>query len=452
MDRWIETIYEHSPTTVQHAMISLYGWKLARLRYGGGYKKYVSELAHSERYSDRELAELQDTRLRALISHSYEQVPYYARLFREMRLSPGDFRTTADLVKLPILSKETVRTQSQAFYARNFLGGHCELVSTSGTTGKTLRIRVDAEGRRRNFAFFGRLRFWAGIDPSARIATFGGRTIVPIRAKRPPFWRHNIASKALLFSSYHLSEKTIPAYLEKLRSWDPQLLDGYPSSMETVARFILDHSKQGPRPHAVITSSETLRPDQRAFIERAFNTRVFDQYGSAEQVCFISQCEAGSYHVHPEYGVTEFVPDSPSDPETKFRVVSTGFTNMAMPLLRYDTGDVAVPSDRTCICGRNFPVVEEITGRVDDLIITPDGRRVGRLDPVFKGLGTIQRAQIIQETGNRIKCAWCPAMAILIVISIVFAMNSKKDLAMTLNTSLSKCKTFPWGLEGNSAP
>jgi phenylacetate-CoA ligase len=404
MKNWIATVYGRSPVLVQHALISAYGWKLARVRYGPTYERYLGALLKSQYYSEAELAELQNEKLRELIAHCYENVPYYSRLMRELRLTPSDFKNTADLPKLPVLDKETVRSQPQLFYARNYLRAPCEIVSTSGTTGATLRIRVDAEGRRRNYAFFGRLKVWAGINPGARTAVFAGRTIVPMSAQSPPFWRYNVASHALLFSSYHLSGKTIPAYLSKLRDWNPQLVDSYPSSISILAQHVLENASAAPEPQAVITSSETLLPDQGRAIAKAFKTRVFDQYGAAEQSCFISQCEMGSYHAHPEFGLTEFLADSSdgSHPVVS-QIVATGFTNWAMPLLRYQTGDAAVPLAGDCPCGRKFPMLEQLLGRLDDVIVTPDGRRVGRLDPVFKGLETIRRAQIVQEDLARIR-------------------------------------------------
>jgi len=402
VNRWLERLYEYSPTPIQNAMTSAYGLHLRRTRYGGRFERYLEELEGSQHLSDTELDVLQSEKLRSMIRHCYENVPYYADLFRHLKLTPEDFKTCADLPKLPILTKEAVRSNPQLFHARNFLHKPCEVVGTSGTTGTTLRIRVDLEGRRKNYAFFGRLKRWAGVSLKGRVATFAGRPVVPADHVHPPFWRYNLAGRAILFSSYHLSEANITAYLDKLCSWEPELIDSYPSSVESVGRFIVDHGARAPRPLAIITSSETLRADQRELISKAFHTRVFDQYGSAEQVCFISECEAGSYHVHPEYGITEFVPDSESDPKAGLRIVATGFTNMAMPFLRYDTGDYAAPGSFACRCGRKFRTVEQIVGREDDILLTPDGRRVGRLDPVFKGLETIRKAQIIQESLQRI--------------------------------------------------
>jgi phenylacetate-CoA ligase len=390
-------------------MISLYGWKLSRLRFGGSYERYLNELLRSQYYSKAELTELQNERLRALIRQCYDNVPYYARLMRELKLIPNDFQTAEDLTKLPVLEKETVRGNPELFQATNFRERASEIVSTSGTTGTSLRIRVDVEGRRKNYAFFGRLKRWAGVDPLARSATFAGRAIVPVRQQKPPFWRYNLPMKNLLFSSFHLSERNMPAYLKRMRDWNPQLIDSYPSSLAILARFGLEHGLEAPHPRAVITSSETLPEDQRDVIIRAFQTRIFDQYGSAEQVCFISQCERGRYHVHPEYGIAEFLPTPAGEPEAAARIVATGLTNWAMPLLRYDMADLAVPAAGECDCGRKFQIVKQIVGRLDDLVQTPDGRWVGRLDPVFKGLQTVRRAQIIQEALNRIRVLIVPA-------------------------------------------
>ena len=396
MNRWIESLYQHCPVLVQHAMITAYGIKLRRLRLGGEYQRFLEELLKSERYSVAELRAFQCEQLRALIRHCYENVPYYERCLKERKLTPADFRQPEDLSKLPILEKETVRSRPDLFQARNYRAADCEIVGTSGSTGATLRIPVNLAGRRKNYAFFGRLKHWAGINLSPRGATFAGRVLLPAGTQGPPFWRYNLATNTLLFSSYHLAPQNLPYYVEKLRQWAPDYIDSYPSSIELVSRFILERQMEGPRPKAIITSSETLSEAQRATITQALHAPVFDQYGSAEQVAFISNCEAGTYHIHPEFGVTELIP-VPAQPGTA-RIVATGFTNWAMPLLRYNTGDLALLSTATsCRCGRHFPQIGGVLGRMDDLIVTPDGRRVGRLDPVFKGLQSIRRAQMVQD-------------------------------------------------------
>jgi phenylacetate-CoA ligase len=156
---------------------------------------------------------------------------------------------------------------------------------------------------------------------------------------------------------------------------------------------------------AIITSSETLHDYQRSSIEKAFECRVFDHLGSAEMVTLISQCEHGSYHVNPEYGLFEILNHDgrPVQAGSSGELVCTGFINMAMPLIRYSLGDTVSLSESKCGCGRAFPVVKEITGRTDDLIIACDGSKVGRLDPIFKGVEqNIKEAQIVQKEIGKI--------------------------------------------------
>ncbi len=74
-----------------------------------------------------------------------------------------------------------------------------------------------------------------------------------------------------------------------------------------------------------------------------------------------------------------------------------------MPLLRYRTGDQAVASGERCPCGRAFPVVERILGREDDVIVTPEGRLIGRLDPIFKVVKTLHETRIVQDRRNHVR-------------------------------------------------
>jgi len=314
----------------------------------------------------------------------------------------GDYniQSISELRKLPILDKEMVRANYNEFIDVNLSKHKFSYTNTSGTTGTPLRIPVYKKGRQANYAFFERFKRWAGIAEQSRGVTFAGRVLVSPLAMKPPFWRYNYFNKNLQCSSYHLSDKNLYAYYEAIRDFRPDFVDSYPSSIYTVAHFIKERSLPRFSVKAVITSSETLLDYQRKIIEEVFSCRVYDQYGNAEQAAFICQCEAGSYHVNSEYGIVEFI-----NPLTKMEarpgepaeLVCTGFTNRAMPLIRYRIGDIGILSNKSCSCGREFPVVEAISGRSDDLIITREGTVIGRLDPVFKGIGeTVIESQIAQ--------------------------------------------------------
>lgn len=223
---------------------------------------------------------------------------------------------------------------------------------------------------------------------------------MPVGQTEPPFWRKNRIFNNTLFSSYHLSENNIKHYVNKIRVIKPVFIDSYPSSIAFIADYLLKNGINDIKTKAIITSAETLFDHQREKIEMAFSSKVYDQYGSAEQVVFACQCKEGCYHVNPEYGYLEVLDknDEPVKSGELGDFVVTGFTNDAMPLIRYKIGDKGVLGSIKCKCGSSFPVIERIYGRVDDILITPDGKYVGRLDPVFKDLkDSINETQIIQE-------------------------------------------------------
>ena len=108
----------------------------------------------------------------------------------------------------------------------------------------------------------------------------------------------------------------------------------------------------------------------------------------------IVQCAAGSLHYRTDYGVLELLGDG--------TMVCTGLNSLAMPLVRYRVGDVAVARDGVCACGREFPLIERIEGRIEDYVRTPDGRFVGRLDHLFKDVHHVREAQIVQTQLNEL--------------------------------------------------
>ena len=158
------------------------------------------------------------------------------------------------------------------------------------------------------------------------------------------------------------------------------------------------------RPRTIITSSETLTSEARALLERAFGCQVFDHYGGGEMVALITQCERGAYHVNPEFGLVELLRDGrPVAPGETGEIVATGFINPVMPLIRYATGDWAVWGSEACPCGRAFPTVASIEGRRDDVLVTPDGRLIGRLDPIFKKVSSLWETRIIQDRPDHVR-------------------------------------------------
>lgn len=397
----LERIYTASPVALQNLFLSAYGLVLYRRRFGRQHARLKREIEGWERLSPREMYRREGLRLRDTVTSAAERVPYYREMFRRLRIDPRTIDSRDRLQALPLLDKHTVRQQPARFHAEA-VGGSLS-VCTSGSTGSPLTVRCNRDALQGNYAHFYRLRERLGIAARDRCATFAGRTIVPAHTSAPPYWRHNLVTNTLLFSTYHITPASIDDYLERLASFRPALIDSYPSALGLIAsraRELGIHI----RPRAILTSSETLTEMQRHAAEEAFECQVTDQYGSAEMVAFIAQCTHGTYHAWPSYGIAEVLVDGrPARPGEAGELVCTGFINPAMPLLRYRTGDMAVAGDG-CPCGSPYPSIVGIEGRMDDILVTPDGRRVGRLDPVFKGApdDAFHEAQIVQEALDRV--------------------------------------------------
>jgi phenylacetate-CoA ligase len=395
------SIYFACPIWLQNALITGYGVHLRRLRYGARHRRFLAELVASQRDSRDVQERRQLDHLNSAITHAYDTVSLYRdRGPRPLRLGRLD-----ELRDLPFVTKADLQRPRAAVVSDAYATARLKEIHTGGTTGKPLVVYCDSRTLQLNYAFFARFLGWCGVGPRPRTAIFAGRPVARPAQSEPPFWRRNLAANALLFSSYHISEPTIPAYIEELARWGPEVIDSYPSSVAPIARHLLHTADPRIRPRAVITSSETLTHDDRTAIEAAFSCRVFDYYGAAEMVAFITQCRAGRYHPNSEFGIVEVLREdlTPAGPGEEGEIVATGFVNPVMPLLRYRTGDLAVPAAGPCPCGLPYPSIERLVGRLDDVVITPSGRRVGRLDPIFKSVHGFIEAQIVQDQLDHVR-------------------------------------------------
>jgi len=409
MNDRLKKAYDSLPVPLQNLVLGGYSSLLNMERFGGGFRKYCELLERSQWFSRDELLAYQELQLRRLVSHAYETVPYYRKRFDERKIKPADISGCADLAKLPVLTRGDIKKNfrsliSTAGPSRKLRGGH-----TSGTTGSPLEVLYDLPAVTMTYAALDRQYKWAGCRLGRngdRVAVARGNVIVPMAQTRPPFWRHNRSLNQLILSSFHMSSRNLVEYFLAIEEFAPALLDGYPSTLYILARYLRSQGKRFPL-KAVISSSETLYDFQRATIEESFQCKVFDYFALAERVVFATECDRHEgHHLCMEYGITEILDEknSPLPAGRAGKLVGTGLANFGMPMIRYQTNDHTALRSHLCSCGRGLEMMDDVTTKAEDILTMKDGRVISPsvLTHPFKPLTSIEESQIVQEEPDRI--------------------------------------------------
>jgi len=374
--------------------------------YGLRFARFYSWLMKTQWLSPEELDEIQNERLKMIVTHAYNNVPYYRGIFEERNLKPGDIQSKDDLKLLPILTKNDVRKHFSGLMAKDFMKHKPALRHTSGSTGQPLNYYIDRDLFDLTKAIVWRHWRWCGIKHGEPIAVFRGTLINEFGKKQRSFYR--TIGNETHFSTFEMSEKIMTEYVQRLNIIKPALIQGYPASLEILSRFMMENSlKIQPPPNALHTSSEVVLPEQREIIEEAFEAPLFDWYGHGESTVCAGECEYHmGLHVNMEFGCSEFIrTDETKETENVYSIISTSLWNLSMPLLRYDTEDLALLENSECKCGRGLPLITKIIGRQADIIEGINGVKASPSSlvhfwkyKVAEKLHGIDFAQIVQET------------------------------------------------------
>ncbi|MCO5186741.1 MAG: hypothetical protein M9928_03435 [Anaerolineae bacterium] len=395
----LKKLYDHGPVWLQNIMVSGYGWQRHHLRYGGEWRKWVDFFMESQYWSAEQFEAYQLQRLQQLVRHSMKHVPYYRDTYGALGIVPEEI---TDIKQLPFLEKDTLRTQLERCTAQCWPRNKLLEFHTSGSTGTPLTYFMEREDFRERMAQLERQRRWAGVREGDRVVSFGGSLIVPEKDKTGPTWRHNWFGHQLVVSSYHLSPQNLPGIVDKMAHFRPKIIEGYPSALYVVARWLEQHGKpESLQPIAILATAETLHDYQRQTIQDVFGTRVYNYYGSSEAAPLITEHPDGFLYVNPESGIFEFLLENGTDaaPGETAEMVVTSFQTRAMPLIRYRIRDAAIPDypPSPDLSTLQMPRVRTIIGRMDDMIYTSDRGWIGRLSQAVKVFpGSIREAQIVQ--------------------------------------------------------
>lgn len=377
---------------------------------------YVKEFSETDHFSSAQIEVYQMRKLNSLLDFAYHHVPYYHNLFDSLRLKPGDFHSTEDLKKLPILTKEIVRKEGRNMFPDVSLDG-VKIASTSGSSGDPIVLRKTRKAREIEQALMYRYKKNAGVDPNGcALIIWGGHSFSYIGGviNNIKHWLLN----EQFYDTYHMNDDMVSEIIATLNTGKITYLRGYTSAVYYVAQQILSRGLHYEIPF-VSVSAEKLLDSQRAIIEEAFGHNLYDQYGCGECGAIAYECkEHNGLHHNFEHSILEVV-DNNGLPTHSGRVLLTNLDNYAMPLIRYENGDMVTLNEKSCICERQSLLIKKVEGRTYDIFYGENGKVVhaGFLDDVLLDVNLlskyhIQQLQIIQKEPLVFVCKYISQISI----------------------------------------
>ena len=333
------------------------------------------EINETQWWSKERLDNLQFHRLKALLIHCKNNVPYYTDLFNSIGFNPEKSFTFDEFKKIPVCTKDILRQNFDRLKAINIREYQPRFKTTGGSTGQPINYTIDFKSH--SYLAANNLRVWSvGSD-----YTIGDKFITIAHGSLMP--KHNtlknkfyfLFQNSILITSYHLNEERLTEAIIIINNSTAKFIYGYSSSIFMIAKFArAKNIKIMSKLQAIFTTSDMLYKNQRELIEEVFGVKVFDSYGCPESGIVSFEChEHNGYHLNQESSYVEIL--SP-DNEGLGKIISTPLLNYAKPLIRYETGDVGKYSHNKCECGRWLPKITQLGGRIRDFVILEDGRYI----------------------------------------------------------------------------
>lgn len=346
------------------------------------------------RLNATELEALQLQRLRRLLDHSYENVPYYRKLLDSVGFRPGHLKQISDLSAIPITTRQKLQTTPSAeLIARGEHLARLERSQTSGSTGAPLHIY--RARREKWFRLLLTLRAFLhnGMRLTDRVVTI---------SSRPPSGgaERDISVRRLLRRRWNISFfEEADVQLRKLLSLRPAVVYGYAANVAVLADLLL---KKGlaPMPLRIAASSgEILMPGYRRVIQKGFRVDPVDMYSASDLGHIAWQCNRRKgFHINADWLHVEIVrQEQPAIPGEFGEVVVTSLYRYAMPLIRYSPGDFASRAEALCPCGLGLPLLNSLEGRAQALVPLPNGRYFIGFSTLMSQFSEISRYQVMQK-------------------------------------------------------
>lgn len=391
-------------------------------------------LEKSQWWSQEELEKFQKTRLRWLIHHSYNNIPFYHAVFRNRNLYPSDIKTQKDLQKLPIITKSLINkyrdylSLSRSKHLNPFIG------KTGGSTGQPFHYFIGRQAKSIGWADTYRSWGWGGYKFGNKRVTMGGTSLIPNEKLSSLKKIRFLIENNIAVSVVHLNEEVMKNLIDIIKRQKIKYIRGYPSAIYPFAEFVNSYVDDIPRINAIFSSAEMLYPYQRELIEETFKCKIYNGYSCADGGASASECEFHQgFHMSMERSLMECVNIDDNEPVSigeRGKIITTDLFNDYMPFIRYSPDDMGIFSDEKCPCGRELPMIKSLEGRVTDFLKFSNGTIIPgtMIVHLFRLFPNIKEYQVIQLLKNE-----------LLVKIVKKKEYSDEDTKIIYNTLIHHC-------------
>ena len=338
--------------------------------------QYLREFESSQYLPPDEIRQLNWQRLKAILQHAYDKIPFYRKSFDAVGVTPGDVQSESDLLRLPILEKHQVQDHLNELLVPDWPVNDLMSDQTGGSTGTPVRYFRSMDRNTSREAATWRHNRWAGWDICDKAAAIWGAS----HDLAPPTRllsriRSSLLNRQIVLNTAVFDESDALAFNERMKKYRPKCILGYANALVVFALMMKEKNITAYSPHSVISSAEMLPPENRKIIEEAFGCKVYNRYGSRETSVIASECDRHEgMHIMAEGLHVELMVDGRHAlPGEIGQMIVTDLLNLPMPFVRYRMGDTARWCDKPCSCGRGLPMLAELTGRVTDFLVTENG-------------------------------------------------------------------------------
>ncbi len=388
-------IYEKAPEGFRRFVGTTYRWLPSSVRLGKAYSEFRRLIERSEEWDAEEIQNYQLRELRKTLHHANAHCPFYQKRFAEAKFQPEFLTTPEEIRAIPLLEKKDIQDNLSDLASDAIPASQRLHITTGGSTGAPVGFYLQkGVSRPKEQAFLESMWKRAGFFDGARLAVIRGH--VTSSKSTGKILSHDYTRNWLMLSSYHLTSDRMAEYLEAIENFQPDLLHAYPSAALQMAEYLESHGQSWRTSlKGMLCGSEWLTNPQKKLLEKVFGCRVYRWYGHSERVVLSGEGALSDlFYFFPTYGYVEF---SEPNEDGLCEIIGTSFHNMAMPLIRYRTGDYAriVKSDSGVELEFPWDTALEFAGRGQEFLVSATGRKISLTafnmhDRIFENLYAVQ--------------------------------------------------------------